>query len=86
MKFIKSASYFLMTIAIIFSLTGCEVNGKKIEQTICFGFSIGDNAKLDSGQCQGKTVVQMNGNGWELTNVVTGLYGNNFGFIFTKKE
>lgn len=90
MKFIKSSSYFLITIATIFILAGCEFNGgnspKKIQQTICFSWVIGDKSKLEAGQCEGKTVSEMNSQGWQLTNIVTGLTGNNFGFIFTKVE
>ena len=59
---------------------------KPLEQTICFSFTIGDSTKLENGDCRGKTLTKMNEEGWELTNVVTGLGGSvSFGYIFTRK-
>ena len=66
---------------------------KPLEQTICFskdlcsGLSyatLGENVNLCSGKCNGKTLSQMNKNGWELIQVVTGLQSS-FGMIFTRK-
>ncbi len=68
---------------------------KKLEQTICFSKSecgtpiaygtLGDNVKLCGGKCQGKTIAQMNKNGWKLIQVVNGLQGS-FGMVFIKER
>lgn len=68
---------------------------KPLEQTICFsqnncngGFmavgTIGDGTKICGGRCNGKTLPEMNQDGWELTEVIGGLQ-NSFGMVFTRK-
>jgi hypothetical protein len=45
---------------------------------------LGDNSTLNGGQCQGKTLPQMNKLGWRLIQVVGGL-DSGFGMVFEKK-
>ncbi len=70
---------------------------KSVEQTICWSkndcaknypysvATIGDNTKLCSGKCNGKTIAQMNKKGWKLTEVIGGLQGS-FGMVMTKER
>ena len=68
---------------------------KEIEQTICFSSSqcgglgayrvLGDNVKLCDGECQRKTLGQMNKKGWKLTQVIDGL-SESFGIVFTREK
>ncbi len=68
---------------------------KKIEQTICFSKSscsdryayavLGNDVNLCGGKCQGKTLAQMNKEGWKLTQVITGLQSS-FGMLFTREK
>jgi len=68
---------------------------KKIEQTICFSKSscsdkysygtFGNGTSLCGGKCQGKTLPEMNKEGWKLIQVVGGLQSS-FGMIFTKEK
>lgn len=68
---------------------------KKVEQTICFSQSscsdryaygtLGENVGLCGGQCQGKTLPQMNKEGWKLIQVINGL-NSSFGMVFTKEK
>jgi hypothetical protein len=65
-----------------------------VEQTICFSqayapsssfnyASLGEDISLNNGSCQGKTLLQMNQEGWRLIQVVTGL-NNAFGMVFER--
>jgi len=81
---------------VLFGLLGCESN---VEQTICFSqekiqhqdysdkyyheATLGDDITLNGGSCQGKTLLQMNQEGWRLIQVVTGL-NKSFGMILEK--
>ncbi len=62
-----------------------------VEQTICFAregkyvAKIGDNVSLHAGECLGRTLPQMNKDGWMLTEVVTGLQ-TSFGMVFTRRR
>jgi hypothetical protein len=72
-----------------------SVNTKhSVEQTICFSQAyapsssfnyaqLGEDISLNNGSCQGKTLLQMNQEGWRLIQVVTGL-NNSFGMILEK--
>ena len=44
---------------------------------------LGDNSTLNDGECQGKTLSQMNKLGWRLIQVVGGLQSG-FGMVFEK--
>ena len=75
------------------ALLQAELNSlysNSVEQTICFSNNgkylavIGDDVSLKGGKCQGKTLSQMNEDGWMLTEVVTGL-STSFGMILTRK-
>ena len=44
---------------------------------------LGDDVKLLGGVCQARTLPEMNKNGWELMQVVTGLEGA-FGMVLSK--
>lgn len=65
----------------------------KYENTVCFSKSdcdnefsygvLGDNIKLCSGECNGKTISQMNAEGWRLIQVVNGLQSS-FGMVFER--
>ena len=63
--------------------------GKSVEQTICFSKEgkylaiLGDNVTLQGGECQGRTLPQMNKAGWRLIQVVGGLQSA-FGMILEK--
>ena len=71
--------------------------GKSVEQTICFSQEpsfkmegrqyyravLGDNATLNGGKCQGRTLLQMNKLGWRLIQVVGGL-DSAFGMLLEK--
>lgn len=68
---------------------------KTIEQTICFSkaplgdkywqASLGDAVKLYGGQCQGRTLPEMNKQEWKVIQVVTGL-NSAFGMVMTKER
>lgn len=65
----------------------------KYENTVCFSQGdcnkkysygvLGDKVKLCSGKCNGKTISQMNAEGWRLIQVVNGLQ-NSFGIVFER--
>ncbi len=63
----------------------------KIEQTICFSkegnylAKLGDNVTLQGGKCNGRTLPEMNKNGWKLNQIVGGLSGA-FGMLLTKEH
>ena len=81
--------------AIVLGLFTTTGYAKKVEQTICFSKSdcsnryspgsVGDTVNLCSGKCQGKTLQQMNKEGWKLTEVIGGL-SSSFGMVFTKEK
>ena len=63
------------------------------QQTICFSqkkygefnlASLGDTATLNSGECKGRTLIEMNKDGWRLIQVVTGV-NDAFGMVLEKK-
>lgn len=77
-----------------------SVSSYAIEQTICYSqydtgrqvmgkqlymASIGDDAVLNGGKCQGVILAEMNKKGWRLVQVVTGLE-TSFGMVFEKIE
>ena len=86
--------FFLGTV-LIGSLLTSNVYAKKIEQTICFSSSqcgglgaygvLGDSVKLCGGKCQGRTLAEMNKDGWKLIQVVNGLQSS-FGMIFIREK
>jgi len=70
-----------------------------IKQTICFSqnlsdvkfgsrhigvATLGDNVTLNGGECNGRTLPQMNQAGWRLIQVVTGLQ-EAFGMVLEKE-
>ena len=64
------------------------------EQTICFSkdscdklsyASLGDAVHLCAGKCQGRTLIEMNKDGWKLLQVVTGL-SSAFGMVLEKSN
>ena len=81
--------------AIVLGLLSTTVYAKKIEQTICFSKAscteryavamIGDNVKICSGKCNGKTLAEMNKDGWKLTEVIGNL-NMAFGMVFTREK
>ena len=86
---------FFVGMVLISGVLVSNIYAKQIEQTICFSSSqcgglgaygvLGDNVKLCGGECQGKTLGQMNKEGWELNQVVNGL-SSAFGMVFTRKK
>jgi len=79
----------------LFLLFSSGAYAKKIEQTVCFSkasctekysyASIGDAVNLCGGACQGKSLVEMNKEGWRLIQVIGGLSGS-FGMLMTKEK
>jgi len=45
--------------------------------------SLGDKVTLNSEKCKGKSLLQMNKEGWKLIQVVTGL-NQSFGMVLEK--
>ena len=85
---------FFVGIGLISGVLVSNISAKQIEQTICFssnkcsGVSIGvlgDNVKLCGGECQGKTLGQMNKKGWKLIQVIDGL-SESFGMLLTREK
>ena len=82
---------------VVLGLMSNSLYAKKIEQTICWSqndcakhypysvATIGDNVKLCSGKCNGKTIAQMNKKGWKLIQVIGGLQGA-FGIVMTREK
>jgi len=78
---------------IVLGLLSSTVYARKIEQTICFSKSscsdryaygtLGERVGLCGGECQGKTLKEMNKKGWKLIQVVGGL-NSSFGMILEK--
>ena len=46
---------------------------------------LGDSIKLYGGKCRGRSLPEMNKNGWKLIQVVTGL-NSSFGMVLTKEN
>lgn len=89
-----------MTKVLFTALLCTSVTSYAIEQTICYSqydtgrqvmgkpfymASVGDDAILNDGKCQGVTLHEMNKKGWRLIQVVTGLESS-FGMVFEKIE
>lgn len=80
----------LLIVAILLATTSSLFG---IEQTICFsqkatssGYllaSLGDEATLNGGKCEGTKLSDMNKKGWKLIQVVTNL-DSSFGMVFEK--
>lgn len=80
---------------VVLGLLSTTVYAKNIKQTICFSKSsctekyaygsLGEDTNLCGGQCQGKTLPEMNKEGWKLIQVVSGL-NQSFGMVFTKEK
>ena len=76
---------------IAIALLSSAVYANKIEQTICWSKEgkylamLGDNVKLQSGKCNGRTLPEMNKDGWKLIQVVGGLQSA-FGMVMTKEK
>ena len=78
---------------IVLGLLSTAVYAKKVQQTICFSKSscsdkyaygtLGEKTGLCGGQCQGKTLQEMNEKGWKLIQVVGGL-NSSFGMVLEK--
>lgn len=76
-----------------------SVSSYGVEQTICFSqkassveyspgnpvylATLGDDATLNGGKCEGAKLSDMNKKGWRLIQVVTGLQSS-FGMVFEK--
>ena len=58
--------------------TGRKIGGKEF-----YLGQLGDDVKLNGGQCKGATLPEMNKKGWELVQVVSGLE-NSFSAVFKK--
>lgn len=83
------------------ALTGIltlAANAAAVEQSICFSqemtnsgkyrfgiAKLGDDITLNGGFCQGKTLPQMNKEGWKVIQVVTGL-NQSFGMVMEKAK
>jgi hypothetical protein len=70
---------------ILNKLNSSSEYNNKLFQIICFtklGI-LGQNEKL-TGHCAGRTLTQMNNDGYELIQVITGL-NSSFGMLFTKR-
>jgi hypothetical protein len=81
----------LLIVAILLATTSSVF---AVEQTICFSqkairdtgvflATLGDDATLYGGKCEGVTLPEMNKKGWKLVQVVTGLQSS-FGMVFEK--
>jgi len=53
--------------------------------TFCTSYTIGDDAKLDGGLCDNKSIKEMYANGWHLIQMVSGITAK-FGYMFEKEE
>ena len=83
--------------AIVLGLISSAVYAKAVQQTICFSKekiseyngrpiyqgTLGDAVSLYGGECQGKTLPEMNKAGWKLIQVVGGL-NSAFGMVLEK--
>ncbi len=86
---------FFVGMGLISGILVSNISAKQIEQTICFSRTmcgsqfgagvLGDDVKLCGGECQGKTLGQMNKEGWKLNQVVNGL-SMSFGMLFTREK
>jgi hypothetical protein len=89
----------LVFIGLGLSLSLSSAFAYKVEQTICFSqrdtgqkignrefymASLGDNAILNGGKCQGRTLIQMNRKGWKLIQVISDV-NEAFGMVLEKK-
>jgi len=76
---------------IAITLLSSAGNAKKIEQAICWSKEgkyvaiLGDNVKLQSDKCNGRTLPEMNKDGWKLIQVVGGLQSA-FGMVMTREK
>ena len=80
---------------IVLGLFSTTMYAKKVEQTICFSKSsctdkyaygtFGNGTSLCGGKCKGKTLPQMNKEGWKLMQIIGGLQ-RSFGMLFIKEK
>ena len=84
----------IFTLGIGLLATVGNIEAKQVEQTICFSkgdcnvrisyATVGENVKLCSGQCQNRSLVEMNKDGWALIQVIGGLSGA-FGMVLERE-
>ena len=85
----------LILSGVLLSILSSSVCAKEVKQTICFSkadcsskytyATIGDKVNLCGGACDGKTLEQMNKEGWKLTQVIGNL-NMAFGMLLTKEK
>jgi len=84
-----------LIVGMVSLLLSISSQAKEVEQTICFSQasctqkftvgSVGDGVQICGGKCQGRTLSEMNRDGWTLTEVITGL-NMAFGMVFTREK